>query len=363
MSNYEERLENDITEIRSEIRRIGLSVEEALSNALQAASDYDKPLAYKTILADKRVNKAISKLDRHCHYFVARHLPSAGHLRFISSTLRMSIEIERVGDYATTICREVAQLSEPLPSNLSREVEQMGRKAKRMLHQALGAFDESNTELAQALILGNAIESSFSTAFDELVRHSKSGQMIVRDDFAVLVIFNMLERVGDQAVNICEDVVFAVTGKSESRTNYRILFLDKTNACLGPMAVSIARKHYSEYGNYYTASINPVSEVNPSLESFMTSHGHGVADKPRGVDVVKEMLGDYYVIVYLEGKSSDYDLVMPFRTIAFEWNLSCPTADVSGDETLDADSYEACYKEVSSQVRNLIVDLLGEESI
>lgn len=81
MGHYEERLEQDLNQIRAEVVRVGEWVEKALRDALRAVLTLDRPLAYKTILGDKRINRATERLDRHCHYFVARHLPSAGHLR------------------------------------------------------------------------------------------------------------------------------------------------------------------------------------------------------------------------------------------------------------------------------------------
>lgn len=81
MGHYEERLEQDLNQIRAEVVRVGEWVEKALRDALRSVLMLDRPLAYKTILGDKRINRATERLDRHCHYFVARHLPSAGHLR------------------------------------------------------------------------------------------------------------------------------------------------------------------------------------------------------------------------------------------------------------------------------------------
>ena len=72
----------------------------------------------EVVLGDLVVNRRVRKLDSKCHAFVARHLPSAGHLRFVSSVLRLSIALERVGDYAVIIARELAQLESPPPQQV-----------------------------------------------------------------------------------------------------------------------------------------------------------------------------------------------------------------------------------------------------
>jgi len=341
--------------------RVGEWVEKALRDALRAVLTLDRPLAYEIILGDKRINRAIERLDRHCHYFVARHLPSAGHLRFISSVLRMNVELERVGDYATTMCREATLFSQPLEPELLREVERMGKNVTQMFHQALKAFEESNPELAKATMYGDLVERSFAAAFEELVRQSEANTRTERDEFATLVIFNMLERVGDQAVNICEDTVFAITGETKQTVAYRILFLDETNEVLGPMALSIARKGYPKSGKYYTAGRKPGKELDPFFRDFMEEQGNSVPEAPRGIETVRESWQDYYVLVALEGTISDYLDEVPFRTIAFDWNLNAPDMAEPDDEKRRT-ALESCYREIASRVGDLMVALQGEDA-
>lgn len=360
MGHYEERLEQDLNQIRGEVVRVGELVEKALRDALRAVLKLDHPLAYEIILGDKRINRAIERLDRHCHYFVARHLPSAGHLRFISSVLRMNVELERVGDYATTICREATQFSQVLEPELLREVERMGKNVTQMFHQALKAFEESNAELAKATMYGDLVERSFAAAFEQLVRHSEANARTERDEFATLVVFNMLERVGDQAVNICEDTVFAVTGETKEPVAYRILFLDESNEVLGPMALSIARKGYPKSGKYYTAGRNPGQEFDPVFREFMEAQGNSIPDTPRGIESVRESWHDYYVLIALEGTISNYTPEVPFRTIAFDWGLTAP--DLSEEDDTRRAALEASYKEIAARVRDLMEALHGEDA-
>ena len=81
---YEERLEKDLDKMRNRIAAIAGRIETGLKNALRALLDRDKALAYHTILGDNPINRDIQEIDQQAHFFVARHLPSSGHLRFIS---------------------------------------------------------------------------------------------------------------------------------------------------------------------------------------------------------------------------------------------------------------------------------------
>ena len=149
MSLYEARLERDLKQIQAAINEVASQVDTALQNARKAVLLLDKELAYQTILADHPINRASRNIDRLCHRFIALHLPSAGHLRYISSVLRLNLGLERVGDYAVTMGREVVQLSKPLEGIVRREVERIADDSIQMYRQAVLAYKEQNVDLAR----------------------------------------------------------------------------------------------------------------------------------------------------------------------------------------------------------------------
>ena len=102
MPLYEERLSKDMARIRDEVASLGAAVQKAQEDAVQAALTGNKALANQTILRDHPINRRTREINRLCHAFLAIHLPSAGHLRLISSILRLVNELERIGDYAAT---------------------------------------------------------------------------------------------------------------------------------------------------------------------------------------------------------------------------------------------------------------------
>ena len=115
MTHYEERLERDLQKVRKRVRRIGSAVVSAVRSATESALTRDAELATRTILGDLPMNRQSQELDHRCHVFVARHVPSAGHLRYISSVMRLNQTLERMGDYAETISRAALSLSSPAP--------------------------------------------------------------------------------------------------------------------------------------------------------------------------------------------------------------------------------------------------------
>ena len=110
MSHYKARLERDLDRIRGDLAAIADQVQDAVKVAVHVLLGADHDKASACILGDLPINRAVRRLDRACHGFIAVHLPSAGYLRRASSVMRINTALERIGDYAVTICREAVQL-------------------------------------------------------------------------------------------------------------------------------------------------------------------------------------------------------------------------------------------------------------
>ena len=328
MKHYEERLERDEAEIRDGIQKVAGLVETALRNAVHALLAGDRALANKTVLGDGEINRAVRALDYRSHAFIVRHLPSAGHLRLMSATIRAGIALERIGDYAVNICREAVQLSTPPGGSLGRSADLMADQAISMLHDAIEAFGEGNAEKAKGIMArADQIDQELSNVLADLT--DEQGSRSMKDLFALSVVFSMLERVSDQAKNICEEAVFAVTGQTKPPKVYRVLFLDRDNSCLGPMAEAVARKNFPNSGEYRSEGAEPATPGE---------------------------LEDYHVIVSLQGPVTDYVREIPFHTVTLEWDLGdVPSAGGQGEDGL-----EAAFREISLQVRDLLERLHGE---
>jgi len=175
MSHYEERLEKDLVNIRSEVSKLAGWVDEAVNNSIHALLSGNEELANTTILHDGPINRKMREIDSMCHRFVAVHLPSAGPLRLISSVIRINIILERIGDYAVTISRELQQLSEvnaALDENAARGIELLANEVQLMLKQAITSFEESNMELAKSTIamasqIDNTVGGLYQGLYDE----------------------------------------------------------------------------------------------------------------------------------------------------------------------------------------------------
>ncbi len=356
--HYEERLEKDLNRIRTQVATMAELVQASLKNAIHALLTGNQKLASATILSDMPVNRLMREIDQLCHRFIAVHLPSAGHLRLISSIIRTNIELERIGDYAVTICRESVQLSKPPRGILAKEVELMGAEAGRMLEQAIKAFNEGNAEAAKAtMTLAAQIDRTFDTVFSELV--SEGGDWELKELMGLFVVFHRLERVAAQSKNICEETVFAVTGETKAPKVYRILFLDQDNSCLSQMAEAIARKNYPNSGRYRSAGQTAAQRLDPQTAAFLEQRGFDIGNlKPKALDLAPPELADFHVIISLQGTVKGYLPELPFHSVALEWDVGTPPAGLAAEQ--GHQRLEEVYREIAAQVQELMETLRGE---
>lgn len=360
MSHYEERLERDLNRIKQQLALVAGLVEDSLGDAIHALLTGNDKLAYATVLGDQAINRASRALDRMCHGFIALHLPSAGHLRLMSAIIRTNLALERLGDYSVTICRESVQLSDRPEGMVARELELMAGDSRQMLKQAVAAFTDANADQAKATMgMADQVERTFDSVFTDLV--GEGDQLAVKDLFAYLVVFNMLERISDQAKNICEETVFSVTGEAKAAKIYRILFVDEDNSALGPMAEAIARKTFPESGNYFSAGRQAAAAVDPKMIDLLQERGIEFGNRtPKTLDLSRQQLSDCHVIVSLQGSAKSYLEAVPFHTTLLDWDVGALPGDLPNDQARQR--YEALYREIAVQVSNLMTTLRGEEA-
>ena len=324
-------------------------------HALQTGNN---KLAAATVIADHVINRSMRRIDALCHKFIALHLPSAGHLRLLSSVIRANIELERIGDYAVTIARESLQLSSPPTGTMSHELERVGSETQLMLSQSLKAFNELNPEMAKGtMVMEEQMENDLDIIYSELM--TNEDRDAVKNLLAIFAVFTQLKRVADQAKNLCEETVFAATGDTKAPKIYNILFVDEDNSCQSQIAEAIARKNFPESGRYTSAGRQPANALNPAMVNFLENHGVklAVTAKPSPIDMTPLQLTTQHVIVSLQGSVKSYFQQIPFHTTPLEWDVG--PAPESGDEA-GIQQLEEIYRNTAVQIRDLMEILRGE---
>ena len=352
MGHYEERLENDLKQIRGNVNRITELVETALRDAMKALLEGNTHVANMTVLRDNRVNRLSRRIDGQCHAFIAKHLPGAGHLRWISSVIRLNVALERVGDYAVTISRESLQLASPPKGKLPRDLANMAIEAQRLLHESVEAFVESNADRAAGMLpMTERIESTMDDIYAELIDAAED--RTPREIVATFVVFSLLKRVSDQAKNICEQTIFAVVGERKKTRPFSILFVDNGNNERSLMAQGIARKNYPEVGIYRGAAPAPTAEPDADVVAFLDSCGIPAEElATEGLGAEQQLLQTHDIVICLQKDVSQHVHDLPFHTTELTWDVD-EMLEEHGAEGIEA-RHQAIYRYLKEQLDELM---------
>jgi phosphate transport system protein len=307
------------------------------------------------VLGDLPINREIRAIDALCHAFVARHIPSAGHLRFVSSVLQMNVALERIGDYAVTIAREAVQLRQSPPEQLGKDIAELAAQSCEVLRDALLAFSERDAELARKTRpRAKAIEKTYGQVYSDLV--NKAATLGLADAFALLAIFNRLERVSDQAKNISEETLFELTGEQKPATQYRVLFVDEDGTHLAPLAAALAEKAFPESGHYFAAGLTK-GRPDPGLSIFAERLGLDILSvNTRAWPSDPLELDGVHVVVAMTPAVASKIERLPYSTSLIEWTFASPQAplDMAGATELS--------RKLANEVRELMVLMRGPDA-
>ena len=359
MKHYEARLAHDLAAIQTRVAGMADAVRAAINEAVVGLETFNRARLYQVILDDHPINRESRAIDSMCHAFVARHLPAAKHLRFVSSVLRLNIGLERIGDYAVTMGRVGVQLEKAPSEALLNDIRELADLSLGMLRDATRAFLEQNPELAkETRPLAKDIDVVYARMFQNMVDEAGGRSLI--QVVRLLTIIDQLERVSDQAKNLCEEAVFVATGETKKPKIYKVLFVDRTNSLVSQLAVGMARKAFPESGEYQSAGWAISDALHPGLERAGERLGIDTTDAAVQ-DFVSLVDGpnDFHVIVSLV-PTDDVELPkIPFRSIFLQWNLGpAPT----GEADLQDARLDEIAREMRVRIRDLMVTLRGEDA-
>jgi len=351
MTHYEERLQEDLNRLQSHVKTLGNTVEAAVRNALRALLEFNQKLATDIVIGDLEVNRDSRELDRLCHGFVARHLPTAGHLRYVSSTMRVNVVLERIGDYAETISRTVLQLSGGPSENLIRSIELMGDQSLRLFQRSLKAYIARDAEGARtALEMSSNSVKIFDRVLKDLVTMGDQHSQPTYELFALLACFNRLERIIHQSKNICEETIFAATGKVKSRKKFNFLIVDKTNTRASLLVEAILKRTYPDSGNHLSCGWEPGVKVDPAYSAFAEERGLDLSDlTPCGFSELDLEFTDIDVVLALEDDAPRHFPRPGFHTIV----VDCPIPGGTGPTE--------AFETIAAFLEDLMQKLRGEE--
>lgn len=206
--------EGELETLRDQVLLMGARVEEMLSLALKAFSNKDLLLAQTTIRSDRTIDQLELSIDELCLRILARRQPVASDLRFVTTTLKVVTDLERIADLCVNICERVVELSGDIPFRASDPISQLAGLAQAMVHDALDAFVAGDSVKAQQVVeRDEVVDAYYAQMFPELVANMMSDPTVVQRSTRLLSLGKYIERIADHATNIGEMVVFMVRGE------------------------------------------------------------------------------------------------------------------------------------------------------
>ena len=210
----ERHFEEEFNKIKSKILMMGSLVEDQIRNALTALVERDEALAQQVIENDHKVNTFDVEIDEMALDALVRYQPVARDLRFVTTAMKISTELERMSDLAENICERAIELNEEPQLKPYIDIPHMAERARVMVKESLDAFVKMDAALARKVIrdddfVDNLTEQLFRELLSFMMENPKTISRAIRLSF----IAKYIERLGDHATNVAELVVYLVEGK------------------------------------------------------------------------------------------------------------------------------------------------------
>ncbi len=359
-THLEKSLQRDFDHVQSLLGRMtGLAVG-MLDDGVTAFRNGDRELASLIILRDQRVDAMEKEIDHLCLEFLVRHQPAGAHLRFAYAALQINFELERIGDYAESIARQVIKLIDlgcRIPTRLFGEITS---SSIAMLRNAVAAFLRRDKALAEATAqIEEQVDTLRNQINSELLHLVQSGQLPLAALTPLMTIARRFERVSDQAKGICQETIYLCTGeyaKHASAHLYRVLFADDHHGCLSRLAAALGSRLGRSDIQFSSAGLDP-QPLPASVETFFQDHGLAVGP-PQSLRELPD-LGQYQLIIAFSSAVIK-QLPPPSRKAVYgEWVMTDPANSGDSAEAI-GQACEQAYDLLAKRIPELIGKLTGE---
>ena len=202
--------------IRDGVLLMGTLVDAAIRQASRALVNHDAALALDVIKGDAIINESQRGVSRLIAVTIATQQPVARDLRYLLTLDHVTYELERIGDHAASVAKQVLKLAPEPPLEGHVHLPEMADRAAVLVHGVLRALVDADAIKAREIaVQDDEIDRLYHATFDEVVELMRQDPANVERGTRIIIASHYLERIGDRATNIAEDVVYLVTGDVE----------------------------------------------------------------------------------------------------------------------------------------------------
>jgi phosphate transport system protein len=203
----------EMDRINQQLIAVGDKVEEQVINAYETLSNLDVPAAQRVIRHDELVDSEEVQLEEECLKLLALYQPVAVDLRMIISMLKINIDLERIGDHAAHISRIAIRLAELPHIELPQSMHTIYQQSKLMLRKSLLAFVEADSTMAETVLrMDEEVDAMCKATMPGQIELIRGNPDEVEQRLMIITACRQLERIGDHAANIAEDVIYLLSG-------------------------------------------------------------------------------------------------------------------------------------------------------
>ena len=205
-----------LRENQDDVLAMGSMVEKATSYSIEALKNRDLEAARQIIADDQKINQKRFEIEEKCIQLLAMQQPMASDLRVIVCVLNIITEMERIGDHAEGTAKIVIMIGDEPPLKPLIDIPRMAKKVNDMLHRSLDAFINRDSDVAKQIVSeDDEVDNLYDQVFRELLTFMAEDSKTITRATRLIWVAHNLERSADRVTNICERVVYLVTGKME----------------------------------------------------------------------------------------------------------------------------------------------------
>ncbi len=214
MERVTRHFDEELELLQQRLLSMGGLAEDRMGDSVRAIIQRDPALVERILAGDEPINSLHIEIDDRCFKLLALHQPMAADLRAIVAAVKINTDLERVGDLAVNIAEAAKRYLQHPPVKPLIDIPRMGDIAQSMLRDALDAFVRRDTQLAESVLAADDTLDGLKTQiFRELLTFMLSEPSTIEPALDLILISRHLERIGDHATNIAEDVIFMVSAR------------------------------------------------------------------------------------------------------------------------------------------------------
>ena len=210
------QFDEELGRLRTHVLQMGGMVETQVSSAIEAYSSGEVASVKSIVEADRKINDLEKAIDDDCAHIIAKRQPTASDLRLVLGISKIVTDLERAGDEAKKIAKGVRRIYEAghMPAQYGVGIRHLAEAALTMVRQALDAFARLDGKLALSVIRADEdVDVEFKSIIRQLITHMMEDPRTITTSIDIISISRAIERIGDHAKNISEQVVFVVEGR------------------------------------------------------------------------------------------------------------------------------------------------------